>query len=160
VLKDKARAFARLAPAQKAALIRESMAALEKVAAAWVEDACRAKGISADGPAAGEEWLAGGVCTMRNLRLAAKALDEIAHRGQPALDDRQIRRRPDGRTEVRVFPGDGIDGALFAGFTASELMMPGLGADEVRARQASFYGQKDPEGGVSLILGAGNVSSI
>src|SRR5205085_11580704 len=39
-------------------------------------------------------------------------------------------------------------------------MMPGLGIDEVRARQASFYSKKDPEGGVSLILGAGNVSSI
>jgi acyl-CoA reductase-like NAD-dependent aldehyde dehydrogenase len=160
VLKDKARTFARLGPSVKASLIRETMACLEKVGAEWVADGCRAKQIPTEGPLSGEEWLAGPMVTMRNLRLLARSLDDIAQRGKPHLDDKQLRRRGDGRTEVRVFPSDAIDGAMFSGFTAYELMLPGIGADEVRARQASFYGKKDPEGAVSLILGAGNVSSI
>src|SRR5258706_1949806 len=82
VLKDKARAFARLAPAQKAALIRETMATFEKVGPEWVADGCRAKAIPLDSPVAGEEWLAGPVVTMRNLRLLAKSLDEIAQHGK------------------------------------------------------------------------------
>jgi aldehyde dehydrogenase (NAD(P)+) len=39
-------------------------------------------------------------------------------------------------------------------------MLPGVSPAAVREKQASFYGKKDPEGSVSLILGAGNVSSI
>jgi aldehyde dehydrogenase (NAD(P)+) len=59
-----------------------------------------------------------------------------------------------------VFPSTGMDGALFAGFSCDVRMLPGVTASDVREKQASFYGKKDPEGAVSLVLGAGNVSSI
>ena len=39
-------------------------------------------------------------------------------------------------------------------------MLPKIDRGEAVKRQASFYRRVDPEGGVSLILGAGNVSSI
>lgn len=159
-LRENARAFARLDAGKKADLLQEVMAALEPLAPQWVADGCRAKRIAPVSASAGEEWLAGPMVTMRNLRLLVRSLRDIAARGKPALDDRQLVRRPDGRLEVRVFPTSAMDGALFAGFTAHQLMAAGMGVDEVRARQAEFYGKKEPEGGVSLILGAGNVSSI
>lgn len=159
-LGDKAREFARLPIPRKIAMLKEAIAGVVAGAADWVRDGSRAKGVPEDSVLAGEEWLVGPVVTVRNLRLLAKSLDSIQKNGKPELDAKQLKKRSDGRVEVRVFPTDGIDGALFAGFTVSELMMPGLGVDEVRARQAWFYSKKDPEGGVSLVLGAGNVSSI
>jgi acyl-CoA reductase-like NAD-dependent aldehyde dehydrogenase len=39
-------------------------------------------------------------------------------------------------------------------------MQQGVDRAEARRRQASFYDKRDPEGGVALVLGAGNVSSI
>jgi aldehyde dehydrogenase (NAD(P)+) len=62
--------------------------------------------------------------------------------------------------EVKVVPTSGLDAALFSGFTVHELMLPGVTAAAVREKQASFFQQNEPRGGVSLILGAGNVSSI
>jgi acyl-CoA reductase-like NAD-dependent aldehyde dehydrogenase len=49
---------------------------------------------------------------------------------------------------------------MFMGFRGSCLMQAGVDRAEAARRQASFYRQRAPEGGVSLILGAGNVSSI
>src|ERR1044071_868142 len=74
VLRDKAREFARLSVTKKIALLEESMAALARVAPDWVRDGCRAKGIADEGAASGEEWLAGPVVTMRNLRLLVRSL--------------------------------------------------------------------------------------
>jgi aldehyde dehydrogenase (NAD(P)+) len=39
-------------------------------------------------------------------------------------------------------------------------MDAGVDPEGARARQAAFYRERDPEGGVSVVLGAGNVSSI
>src|SRR5262245_34880020 len=92
-------------------------------------------------------------------RLCVEALDAIARHGKPPLG-RGVRTRPDGRLEVSLFPASGIDKVAFGGFTGHVLLESGIGREEARRRQASFYGRRDPEGGVSLILGAGNVSSI
>jgi aldehyde dehydrogenase (NAD(P)+) len=160
VLKDKAREFARLPIKNKIALLRDVLERMGPVSEGWVKDGCKAKGIPEGSALMGEEWLAGPVVTARNVRLLIRSLEGIERTGKPELDQKMIRRRNDGRVEVKIFPTDAMDAALFAGFTISELMMPGMGGDEVRARQASFYSKKDPEGGVSLVLGAGNVSSI
>lgn len=160
VLKDKSREFARLAIKDKVHMLRDVLHRMGDVSEGWVKDGARAKGIPAESALTGEEWLAGPVCTARNVRMLIRSLEAIERSGKPDLDQKMIKRRNDGRVEVKVFPTDSMDAALFAGFQISQLMMPGMGADEVRARQASFYSKKDPEGGVSLVLGAGNVSSI
>ena len=46
------------------------------------------------------------------------------------------------------------------GFTGHVLMQPGVTPEQARERQAAFYQRHDPEGGLSVILGAGNVASI
>ena len=122
----------------------------------WLEAAIRAKGLPAGTSAASEEILAGPIPVMRNARLLARSLDDIAAGGKPRLPA-TVRRGPDGREVVPVFPPDAMDGALFAGFSCDVHLQPGVSAHD---KQASFYDRKDPEGGVSLVLGAGNVSSI
>ncbi|MEZ4364732.1 MAG: aldehyde dehydrogenase family protein [Kofleriaceae bacterium] len=149
--------FARLAPARKAALLRACIPRLKEVAPAWVEAGCRAKGIGPE--LAGEEWLAGPMTTVRMLRLLAESLDAIVADGKPPLG-RGARVRADGRVEIDVFPSSTLDKLAFAGFTGTVLLQEGVDLAEARRRQASFYDRPSPEGGVALILGAGNVSSI
>jgi acyl-CoA reductase-like NAD-dependent aldehyde dehydrogenase len=157
-LSDSARGFAQAAPLYKAGLLRELIPRVLEVAREQVGASCRAKGIDPDAPIAGEEWLAGPCPVLFNIRLLAEALTDIAARGRPALPRKALRRRKDGRVEVNIFPSRATDSVIFSGFRCHVLLTPGAGEKE--AAQASFYQQKDPEGGVSLVLGAGNVSSI
>jgi hypothetical protein len=157
-LSDSARSFARTSPLEKAALLRDLIPRVLGAAREQVELSCRAKGIDAAAPIAGEEWLAGPCPVLFNIRLLAEALADIAARGRPVLPSRAVRRRKDGRVEVNVFPSRATDGVVFTGFRCHVLLLPGAGEADVP--RASFYQNKDPEGGVSLVLGAGNVSSI
>ena len=159
VLKDKARPFARLSPVSRAALLRDCIPRIAEVAPRWVAAALRAKGISPDSPASSEEWLAGPLPTIRNARLVARSLDDIAATGKPKLP-KPVTESHDGKALVDVYPGDALDAALFTGFSVKVRMLPEVSAGQVRDRQASFYSKRDPEGAVSLILGAGNVASI
>jgi acyl-CoA reductase-like NAD-dependent aldehyde dehydrogenase len=159
-LKEKARPFARLSAAERAALVEACIPRLMACADAWVDAACRAKGLRRDHPEASEEVFGGPMTTVRNLRWLAWSLREIAKSGKPTLGDKRFGSMRDGVTTVEVFPGDGLDGALFAGFSARVRMAKGMDRAAVIEKQASFYGKKEPEGGVSLVLGAGNVASI
>ncbi len=125
----------------------------------WIAAACKAKGLHPDAPAAGEEWLAGPLLMMRNLRLLSETLEAIARSGTPPLGT-GVRTLANGRVAVDVFPASKLDAALFSGFRAEIRLLPGVTAAEAREKQASFYKQKNPKGGLSLILGAGNVASI
>ncbi|MDC3954887.1 aldehyde dehydrogenase family protein [Polyangium jinanense] len=159
-LGDSARAFARLPPRDKARLLREEvLPRVEASALRMVQASCHEKGIDAAAPIAGEEWLAGPCTIASNVAALADALDQIATRGAPRLPFRAVREE-NGRTKVRVFPMRGADGALLSGFTCDVHLERGVRRADVRAEQATFYRQADPEGGISLVLGAGNVASI
>ena len=153
-VKDHAREFARLGPSAKADLLRACISRLLYEAPAWVDEGARAR--AAD---PGEEWLVGPIPTIRMFRLLAESLDGVAANGKPKLG-RGVRRRSDGRLEISLFPASGIDAVTFMGFTGYALMAAGVDEAGARDRQAAFYGRHDPDGGVSVILGAGNVSSI
>jgi aldehyde dehydrogenase (NAD(P)+) len=156
-LRARAADLVALSPADKAALLASCLPRIAEVAPAWVEAGCRAKGLA---PAqAGEEWLAGPLPTIRNARLLVDSLRQIAARGRPALGTGS-RTRPDGRLEIEVFPVSALDRVIFPGYRGKVIMQAGVDRDEAIRRQASFYQARAPEGGVSLVLGAGNVSSI
>ena len=153
-VKDHAREFARLGPSAKADLLRACLPRLLAEAPAWVVEGARVRGADP-----GEEWLAGPVATIRMFRLLAASLDRVAAQGKPPLG-RGVRRRPDGRLEISLFPASALDAVIFRGFSAYALMNVGVDESGARGRQAAFYDRRDPDGGVSVILGAGNVSSI
>lgn len=160
LLSEKAPAFIRLSASERAALLRACMPHLQRVARGWVEAACKAKGHDINGPAASEEWLGGPMVTMRALRLYVGALEEIHRLGKPQLPAGAFSTGWDGRTEVRVFPYESIDKAMFSGFSCNLRIQRGLTELTVRERQASHYSNKNAHPGISLILGAGNVASI
>ena len=159
IVREQRRVFARCSPAEKAALLRSCLPLFAGVAAGWAAAACKAKGLRVESSEAGEEWIGGPVITVRDLRLLAASLEEIAERGRPAFG-RAIRQRSDGRVEVLLFPAGGFDAVLYKGLSCTALLQTGWTQARARESQASFYQRTAPEGGVSLVLGAGNVSSI
>lgn len=159
-LGEHAKEFARLPIGRKIALLQDALAGTRDVASDWVVAACKAKGISVDAPVAGEEWIAGPALTLRNIRLLINALGDIQAKGTPALAQKHMRELSHGATAVRVTPYDSFDAALYGGVSAESWLEAGIRREDVTAHQASFYRKTDPDGGVSLVLGAGNVSSI
>jgi acyl-CoA reductase-like NAD-dependent aldehyde dehydrogenase len=159
-LGDAAFGFAHTPAREKAALLRSVLPGLLGVARAQVDAACAAKGIDPASPSAGEEWLSGPVPTLMNVRLLAEALEDIDACGRPLLGRDAVRIRDDGRVEVDVFPPGAREAALYTNIRASVVLQAGATGETVVQEQARFYQQTSPEGGVSLVLGAGNVASI
>lgn len=156
-LSRNADAFARLAPSEKATLIGACKDALAAAAPAWVADAARAKGLDSD--TAGEEWLAGVLPAVRMAYLLERSLQAIHREGKPPLGTGAY-NGPGSRLAIELFPTSALDRASFAGFSGYALMQAGVDVAEARRRQASFFDRRHPTGQVSLVLGAGNVSSI
>jgi acyl-CoA reductase-like NAD-dependent aldehyde dehydrogenase len=159
-LKEKQKEFARASVSAKAEWARELQHRFGDVADEWVSAACKAKGISMDAPVSGEEWIGGAALTIRNCRFLAAALGDIAAGGKPALDAKRIADAPHGGLSIGVAPYDKFDSALYGGLSGDTWLKEGISRSEVGANQAVFYDKRDPEGAVSLILGAGNVASI
>jgi len=123
------------------------------VAEEWVRKACKAKGIDFHGPRAGEEWLGGPMCVVRNLRMLREAIEE---NGEPRVKDM---RKVGDQWIAEIFPASLVESLMYRGFSAEVWMTPGE-----EPTQGKLYREKAqgvlPEGKVSLVLGAGNVSSI
>lgn len=130
--------------------LQQCMDGVMQVAAAWATAACEHKGIDPDASLAGEEWIAGPLATLLNLRLLQKTL---AAKGQPKPVS--ISTRPDGQIVAQVFPDNLQDQLMWLGFTGEVWIEPGYSAT-----QASLYRQPSEQGKVALVLGAGNISAI
>ncbi len=147
-------AWVALSAAGRAALLRQCIAALVPEADAWANTGRTLKGYAANSSGHGEEYLAGTLAVMRNLRLFAEALEAG---GQPPLP--KVWQRDDGQWVARVFPQGALDKTLFAGITVDIWVEPGK-----EATQGQIYRDKRAgrggKGGVSVVLGAGNQSSI
>ncbi len=135
---------------ERIALLEKCLAGVADVAADWVRDMCKVKGLSPEESLAGEEWLAGPVTTARNVRLLLTALRA---NGQPKPP--KVSTRPSGQLVARVFPADTHDKLMLAGMTADIWIEPGKPATTGR-----IYREKKGQGKLCLVLGAGNVSSI
>ena len=152
-------AFARLSIDDRVRLVEELREGYHKIAEASAIAACVAKGIDPQSPLAGEEWLAGPMTTLRNLRLTAEGLREVKRFGAPRLDRSAMRTLPDGRLVVKVYPPNALDGVLLAKHLGEVYMQPGVTAENVSEHQARFY-KKPHDGKLCAVLGAGNVNAI
>jgi acyl-CoA reductase-like NAD-dependent aldehyde dehydrogenase len=159
-LREHARAFARAPLTDKIGWLEQLGARLGDVAPDMVFAACRAKGIDPASAVAGEEWLGGPAIILRNVRLLAQSLRQIRDNGVPHIEQADLSARAGGGAVVRVIPHDGYDRALFGGISCDTWLDRSLEPERVPENQASFYQQRDRDGGVSLVLGAGNVASI
>jgi acyl-CoA reductase-like NAD-dependent aldehyde dehydrogenase len=153
-LSEAAPRWVALSARERATLLRRCMETTLAVADRWADTARRLKGYPEGSNGHGEEYLGGTLATMRNLRLFAEALE---HDGAPPLP--KTWQRPDGQWVARVFPQSALDKALFTGITCDIFIEPGQQPTQGRIYRDKRAGQPG-HGGVSVVLGAGNQSSI
>ncbi|WP_433585722.1 aldehyde dehydrogenase family protein [Microbacterium hydrocarbonoxydans] len=145
--------------AQRVTLLRAVRTSVAATAEDWANTAAASKGLDARHPLRGEEWLSGPYSTLGALDAYIETLSRLANGTNP-LDGITIDRAPGGRVRVHAFPLTGIDRFLLSGFTGEVWLEPGMTPN--RARAAAGLAQRTPteSGGVGLVLGAGNVTSI
>lgn len=153
------RVWSALTVAQRATLLRRVRTSVAATAEDWATTAAATKGLDARHPLRGEEWLSGPYGVLGALDAYIETLERLA-RGANPLDGVTIDRAPGGRTRVHAFPLTGIDRFLLSGFSGEVWLEPGTTPRTARA--AAGLGQRTPtvSGGVGLVLGAGNVTSI
>ena len=134
---------------QRLAYIQDCLNSTVAIADAWTSATCQAKGIDPQTSLAGEEWIAGPISTVRNLRLLMTSLQAD---GQ--LKPAKIERRQNGQVVAQVLPANLIDRVLWLGYRGEVWLEPGA-----TPTQGHIYREPTP-GKVALILGAGNVSAI
>jgi acyl-CoA reductase-like NAD-dependent aldehyde dehydrogenase len=141
--------WAQVTLAQRIDYLQECIDRAIEIAQSWADAGCRAKGIDPTTSLAGEEWVAGPISTVRNLRLLITALQA---NGQPQPS--KIDRRADGQVVAQVMPANLIDRVLWLGYRSEVWIEPGAAPTQGR-----IYREPTPSQ-VALILGAGNVSAI
>jgi acyl-CoA reductase-like NAD-dependent aldehyde dehydrogenase len=157
-LREKTRTWTATPVYERIALVEELIRSFLGVADRWAAACVEAEGLD---PVQGlaEEALVGPYFVLRNLRLLKIALQDVDRHGRPRIPG-SVRTLPSGQVAARVFPYDIWDRIFYAGVTADVWMEPGVTAESLPSTQAVAYYQADRPGGVVLVLGAGNVSSI
>ncbi len=158
-VKEGSRGWVKRGLPERIAVLEALRRAFAAIAEPSVRAACEAKGIDPDSPLAGEEWLAGPLVVLRNLRLLVDALKDIQRHGVPVIPASRLRTLEDGRLAARIYPKDALDGMLLPRNVGEVYFQPGVTAANLRQHQASFY--REPHAGrVCAVLGGGNVNSI
>jgi aldehyde dehydrogenase (NAD(P)+) len=145
--------------AERAAVLDRVQAAVGAEAEEWVRTASRIKGLQDSSPLVGEEWTCGPYATLMAVAALARTL-RVMDAGKGPLDGVRLGRAPGSRVTVPVLPSTPYEKLLLHGFSAQVWMPPGVSADEVRGRAGLGARRPRETGGVGLVLGAGNITSI
>ncbi|NMN99023.1 aldehyde dehydrogenase family protein [Antrihabitans stalactiti] len=133
----------------------------ESIAAAaddWAEAAILAKA-TPRGPLEGEEWMSGPYATLAGFGAAIESLRKIAKGGSPA-DGLKTRTAAGNRTAFTMLPSNLYEFNLFHGFKGEVWLEPGVSATQAKRTAGLGAKRLGENGGVGLVLGAGNISSI
>ncbi|WP_081996935.1 aldehyde dehydrogenase family protein [Microbacterium sp. ZOR0019] len=154
-----ARTWSALTIAQRVTLLRAVRTSVAATAEDWANTASASKGLDGAHPLRGEEWLSGPYSVIGALDAYIATLSRLAEGTNP-LDGITIDRAPGGRTRVHAFPLTGIDRFLLSGFTGEVWLEPGITPNAARASAGLAQRTPTASGGVGLVLGAGNITSI
>ncbi len=157
-LRDGARTWVERPLAGRIALARSMLAGASRVAERSVAAACVAKGLVPGSLGEGEEWLSSPYTTLRLLRQTVRSLVMLERNGNTPVGP--TGETQDGRLTVRVFPASRLDALLFLGIRGEVQLEAGTDEAELHRSRARFYKQREHDGRVCLVLGAGNVNSI
>lgn len=126
----------------------------------WAETGATLKGFAQNSPLRGsEEWLSGPYPTVAWLTDVLTTLTAIQS-GENPLAGFQTRTTDSGRVIVRVMPHSVYDRLLLSGYELDVWMRPGVTESDLPGTVGTFFHEVDPQGRVTLVLGAGNVSAI
>src|SRR6202012_4670528 len=152
------RAWAQTPVTDRIRLLEKVKSATYEVAETWAELGAERKGIAGT-PLAGEEWTSGPWAMLAALDNYCFTLANIEGNRQIAKLKKRVSRS--GQTKVRVFPHSVFDRLLLSGVYADVWMEPGVTPANLSEHTAGAY--REPaatrKGKLSLVLGAGNISS-
>jgi len=149
-----------IGPEQRCNLLGRCLENTLKFAAEWVDLSVKKKSIPPLTPAAAEEVLAGPVPLARHLRLWIRTLRQVAATGLSEISGEVRQVRDSCVLAVDVFPETRLDSYVYGGLRAETWLDPEVTSRNFDSRRAAAYRDRPGDGGVALILGAGNVSSI
>ena len=154
-----ARIWSHLTLDQRARLLERLHATTAANAQEWAETAALSKGLGPGHPLRGEEWLGGPYATLVALEAYRRSLAALS-KGLSPLDGVTLDAGPGGRLRAHTFPLSAMDGVLLSGYSGEVWFEPGVTEEQARAQAG--LGQRHPShsGGIGLVLGAGNVTSI
>ncbi len=154
-----ATAWAHVTLDQRARLLKALHTTVSAVAEEWADTASTSKGVEPGHPLRGEEWLSGPYAVLVAIDAYRATLEKLAA-GRSPLDGVTTDAAPGGRRRARVFPQSPIDGLLLSGYTGEVWFEPGVTDDEARRSAGLAQLRPTASGGIGLVLGAGNVTSI
>ena len=125
----------------------------------WANAGSEAKGLNTNSPLSGEEWLGGPYAFLNWLQYMKNTLNAIAA-GKSAIHKVKLSEWANGQTVARVYPNNLLEKLLLDNYYLDVWMQDGVTLENIEDTVALFYKQESPKGKVSLVLGAGNVSSI
>ncbi|MBT1001918.1 aldehyde dehydrogenase family protein [Paenarthrobacter sp. DKR-5] len=144
---------------ERAALLAAVHRCVGEEAEDWVDTAATIKNIAPGSAYRGEEWLSGPYAVLTGLAQLKSSLEALATGAGP-LDKRRFGRAPGGRVTVQVLPGEPWERILLNGIRVETWMPPGVDAATVRRTAGLAEHHPDRTGGIGLVLGAGNITSI
>lgn len=158
-LRAGSRTWSALTLSQRIRLLRSIRATVATEAEEWALTAARAKGLDLGSPLVGEEWLTGPYATVVSIDAYIETLTSLRVGASP-LDRLRVNTAPGDRVRVHAFPTSAVDGLLVSGFSGEVWLRPGVTLAD--AQRKAGLGQLLPNesGGVGLVLGAGNITSI
>ena len=153
------KAWAACGLARRRELLGRVHAATAAVAADWVRAASGFKRLPEDSQLTGEEWTSGPYAVLTGTAALIASIKALEAGGSPA-DDYPTGTAPGGRLTVKILPHNAYDRLLLSGFSAEVWMLPGVDAATMRAEAGLALRHPAKTGGVGVILGAGNITSI
>lgn len=158
-LQQGARTWSQLTLGQRVTLLRAVRTSVAAAAEEWANTAAESKGLGLGHPLRGEEWLSGPYSVLGALDAYIGTLTKLAD-GRTPLDGVTVGRAPGGRTRISAFPLTRLDRFLLSGFSGEVWLQPGITPNDARASAGLAQRTPDAGGGVGLVLGAGNITSI
>lgn len=137
-------------------LFEQAKQQVMQTAKVQVELSCQHKCIPNGGSVEAEEWLAGPVAQVRNLRLLIETFKKLS-KGEDLLHEQDFQQHST-HTSVQVFPSSAWDKLAFPGFSADVWLKTNSNAPSESL--GKLYTNIHKQGCLTLVLGAGNVSSI
>lgn len=151
--------WANLSLSQRAQLLERTHESIARNVARWTRTATDIKGLHPDSQLTGEEWISGPYAALAGFSTVAASVRALA-RGRSPVDGIGTREIAGGRLGWKVLPTHLREAILFHGFSAEVWTLPGVTAETVRSEAGLGAKRLGTAGGVSLVLGAGNITSI
>ncbi len=154
------RRWAQTSPQQRIEILEAIKRKTLEVAGDWARTASDQKQIPTGSPLRGEEWMSGPYSMMSACNGLIETLSRID--GKTYLDDLDVYDVGDGQIGVQVLPHSIWDRLLLSGVSAKTWMQDGVTRANLAEHTATAHDApaNARDGSLSLVLGAGNISSI